>query len=233
MTRFDRLFVWTGGALFIASLATVAWWYAGPLGRANRAPGTSTGMALALDAVLFSVFALHHSLFARTPLKNAVARLVPASLLRSIYVWIASLLLVTLCALWQPVGGVLYDANAWLTVVLVIVQLTGLGLIARSVAAIDPLELAGIRHTDADKEPSPLQTTGPYRLVRHPLYLGWMLIVFGPALLTGDRLAFAAFSSFYLVVAIPWEERSLTAAFGQEYVRYTRQVRWRVIPYVY
>lgn len=234
MTRLERIFVWIGGALFVGALATVAWWYAWPLGRASRTPGTGTGVAIAIDAALFSVFALHHSVFARTPLKTALARVVPARLLRSIYVWIASLLLIALCALWQPIGGVLYDALVPIAVVLAIVQLTGVVLIARSVAAIDPLELAGIRQMDAaDKEPSPLQTSGPYRLVRHPLYLGWMLIVFGPAVLTGDRLAFAVFSSFYLVLAIPWEERSLTAAFGQAYVRYTRQVRWRVIPYVY
>jgi methanethiol S-methyltransferase len=234
MIRFERLFVWIGGVLFVGSLATVAWWYAWPLGHPGPAPARPTGVSLAIDAALFSVFALHHSVFARTPLKNALARLAPARLLRSVYVWIASLLLIALCALWQPIGGVLYDAPSPLTVAFAIVQLTGLVLIVRSVAAIDPLELAGIRQMDAvDEDPPPLQTSGPYRLVRHPLYLGWMLIVFGPALLTGDRLAFAGFSSFYLVVAIPWEERSLTAAFGQAYVRYTRQVRWRVIPYVY
>jgi protein-S-isoprenylcysteine O-methyltransferase Ste14 len=78
-----------------------------------------------------------------------------------------------------------------------------------------------------------LQTTGPYRLVRHPLYLGWMLVVFAPANMTGDRLFFAVITSAYLIAAIPWEERSLVKAFGETYVRYKEQVRSRVIPYVY
>ena len=78
-----------------------------------------------------------------------------------------------------------------------------------------------------------LQTDGPYRLVRHPLYLGWMLIVLGAAHMTGDRLAFAVITSLYLVIAIPWEERSLERTFGDAYRRYQVDVRWRAIPYVF
>jgi len=60
-----------------------------------------------------------------------------------------------------------------------------------------------------------------------------MLLVFGTAHMTTDRLAFAVLSSLYLIVAIPWEERGLIAAFGDDYERYKRKVRWRVLPYVY
>jgi len=57
--------------------------------------------------------------------------------------------------------------------------------------------------------------------------------VFGAARMTGDRLAFAAITTLYLIVAIPLEERSLRRAFGDGYVRYTRQVRWRMLPFIY
>ena len=60
-----------------------------------------------------------------------------------------------------------------------------------------------------------------------------MLVVFGAAHLTGDRLAFAVISSLYLIIAVPWEERSLEREFGQEYLRYKQQVKWRIIPYLY
>jgi protein-S-isoprenylcysteine O-methyltransferase Ste14 len=60
-----------------------------------------------------------------------------------------------------------------------------------------------------------------------------MLIVFGAGHMTGDRLAFAAITSLYIVVAIPWEERALERAFGDDYARYRARVRWRVIPFVY
>ena len=101
---------------------------------------------------------------------------------------------------------------------------------AQSVRAIDALELAGIR---SQSEAAGLQIAGPYRLVRHPLYLGWTLVVFGAAAMTGDRLGFAAITTLYLMLAIPWEERSLRAAFGSDYDRYIRHVRWRMIPFIY
>jgi protein-S-isoprenylcysteine O-methyltransferase Ste14 len=132
--------------------------------------------------------------------------------------------------LWQPIGGQIYGISSWPARLLLAAQLVGVYFIASSVRAIDALELAGIRAPAARQG---LQVVGPYRLVRHPLYLGWMLIVFGAAHMTGDRLAFAVLTSVYLVVAVPWEERSLHAAFGDEYVRYKRHVRWRIIPYLY
>jgi protein-S-isoprenylcysteine O-methyltransferase Ste14 len=60
-----------------------------------------------------------------------------------------------------------------------------------------------------------------------------MLALFGAAHMTADRLAFAAFTSFYLVVAVPWEERSLRQSFGEGYDRYTSDVKWRMIPFIY
>ena len=176
------------------------------------------------------MFALHHSLFARTRTKDALSRLVPDRLLRSVYVWIASLLLVVVCVVWKPIGGVVYHHTGWIAVVHGIVQALGVWMVAQSVRTIDPLELAGIR---SQSDAAGLQVTGPYRLVRHPLYLGWILMVFGAAQVTGDRLAFAAITTLYLVLAIPWEERSLRAAFGNDYERYMRQVQWRMIPFIY
>ncbi len=235
MTRSERVFVWLGGTLFVGSLALWIWWFAIALGRSQ--PWTGWPPVL-VDAALFTIFAAHHSVFARDSIKQRIPA-IPQRLVRSVYVWIASLLLIAVCLLWQPIGGELYNAPPALAIVLALVQLAGVGIIARAVARIDPLELAGIRTEDeaaskrATAGPSALQITGPYRLVRHPIYLGWILIVFGAAHMTGDRLAFAVISSFYLVIAVPWEERSLRQSFGADYDRYVEMVRWRVLPYVY
>ena len=78
--------------------------------------------------------------------------------------------------------------------------------------------------------PPRLVTRGPYVLVRHPIYLGWFLMVFGATPMTGSRLVFATVSSAYLLMAIPWEEASLVEAFGEGYRAYQRQVRWRLVP---
>lgn len=229
MTASERLFVWAGGALFVASLALCAWWYLVMSGRSYGGP--PSWPRFTFDAALFTVFAFHHSVFAREPVKRAVAAVLPGRLIRSVYVWTASLLLMIVCLLWQPVGGDAYAVRGAAALVLIAAQLAGVGVIAWSVRAIDPLELAGIRVPGRTADA--LQIRGPYRLVRHPLYLGWMVAVFGHPHMTGDRLAFAAITSIYLVAAIPLEERSLRAAFGDAYERYRRAVRWRVIPFVY
>jgi protein-S-isoprenylcysteine O-methyltransferase Ste14 len=134
------------------------------------------------------------------------------------------------CVAWRPIGGELYTATGVLAIALGAVQLLGLWITARGVARIDPLELAGIRSA---AQAEGLQVTGPYHWVRHPLYLGWLLMVFGAAHMTGDRLAFATITTGYLIVAIPWEERSLRQSFGDGYDRYMRDVRWRMIPFIY
>jgi protein-S-isoprenylcysteine O-methyltransferase Ste14 len=224
--RFERLVAWGGGGLFVASLAVLAAWLVA-LGRSSPFSGWPP---MVFDGVLFLVFATHHSLLARPAAQKVMRRFVPEHQLRTVYVWTASTLLILVCWLWQPIGGQVFRVTGTRSLAHIVVALAGVLTIALSVRAIDALELAGIRKSHGS---SNLQITGPYRLVRHPLYLGWMLLVFAPANMTGDRLFFAAISSAYLVVAIPWEEASLEAMFGGAYVDYKRTVRSRVIPYVY
>jgi protein-S-isoprenylcysteine O-methyltransferase Ste14 len=155
---------------------------------------------------------------------------VASELLRSTYVWIASLLLLFVCLAWQPIGGEIYRTTGLLAITLMTCQAAGFWLTARGVARIDPLELAGIHPASRSEG---LQVAGPYRWVRHPLYLGWTLMVFGAPQMTGDRLAFATLTTGYLIAAIPWEERSLRQSFGEGYARYARDVKWRMIPFIY
>jgi protein-S-isoprenylcysteine O-methyltransferase Ste14 len=221
---------WAGGALFVASLALTAWWYFVQLGRVQ--PGGSWS-AIGVNAILLTIFATHHSLFARESVKRRLT-VVPETMIRSFYVWVASALLILVVVLWQPVGGELYHVGGAWALVNAAVQAVGLLFIARAVSGLDPLELAGIRQAaGVQPERERLQIAGPYRWVRHPLYLGWMLALFGAARMTGDRLAFAAITSAYLVLAVPWEERSLRTSFGEDYARYTQQVRWRIVPFIY
>ena len=221
------------------SLAVCAWWYTVVLAVPGRdLPSVFTGLhlfgpglpSLIFDAGIFSVFAAHHSVFARDRIKAALERVVPASLLRSVYVWTASALFLLVVVCWSAIGGDLYRVTGWRAALHALVQLTGLAVIAGAVATIDPLELAGIRTRTTHEA---LQVTGLYRWVRHPLYLGWAIAAFGTAHMTGDRLAFAVISTIYLTIAVPWEERSLMRSFGDDYRRYQQRVRWRIVPYVY
>jgi protein-S-isoprenylcysteine O-methyltransferase Ste14 len=228
MTTLERIFAWSGGVMFVVSLAVCAWFYL--IVWSSPAGSAAPLAALGIDALLVMMFAVHHSVFAREQVKDLIARRVPARLLRSFYVWIASVLLLLVCVLWVPVGGELYQVRGWAALIHAAVQIYGVWLIAQAVRGIDPLELAGIRGESAR---GPLQITGPYAFVRHPLYFGWVLAVFGSAHMTGDRLAFGAITTMYLVLAIPWEERSLRRSFGEEYARYQHAVRWRIVPFIY
>lgn len=228
MTPVERLFVWTSGALFVLALAATAYTYL--VVWSTPAPENGTRRAVAVDATLFGVFALHHSVFARERVKAALARVLPERLVRSVYVCTASVLLLAVLAIWREVGGSIYEVTGWRAVGAVLVQLSGLWLIVRAVSTIDPLELAGIRQAHAADT---LHIKGPYRWVRHPIYLGWALMLFGTTHMTGDRLAFAVISGGYLVAGIPFEERSLERTFGNQYRQYRQRVRWRILPFLY
>jgi methanethiol S-methyltransferase len=231
MSTISRAVTWIGGALFVVSLAACVFQYT--IQWSKTVPAGSPVDALRPTAVnigLFAIFALHHSLFAREATKRRLARLVPAGTMRSVYVWAASCLLLFVLALWQPIPGEVYHVTGWRASLHAAVQLAGVWLISRAVAKIDPLELAGIR---PESQGGPLQIAGPYRWVRHPLYLGWVIAVFGAAHMTANRFGFAAITTAYLVAAVPWEEASLRRTFGDAYIRYERAVRWRIVPFVY
>jgi methanethiol S-methyltransferase len=222
---------WLGGAVFVAALAYYAWFFH-TLGTPGP-EGAQVGAATAGNIALFTLFAAHHSMMARSGAKAWITRALPPALERSAYVWVASALFIAVCALWQRVPGQVYMLSppaAWLGWA---VQGLGVVFTVAGGRVLDALDLAGIRQTLTPHASSPIRVVWPFTLVRHPIYLGWALIVFGTPVMTRDRLLWAVVSTFYLVIAIPWEERSLSAAAGPAYSAYQKQVRWRLVPGVY
>jgi protein-S-isoprenylcysteine O-methyltransferase Ste14 len=227
-----------GGALVFALSFVAGGWRFVALGT-PPAHGPLLPAAL-VNAALFGVFALHHSVLAREGVKAWVARTVSPALERPTYVWVASLLFIGMCAAWQPIAGVVYRVPspwAWLAGV---VQLTGGILTIDAARRIDIWVLSGLALPPDSSAPAPsvddnqpLVAVGGYRLVRHPIYLGWVLLVWATSDMTVGRLVFAAVSTAYLVVAVPFEERSLRRRFGPSYDAYRGQVRWRILPGVY
>ncbi len=226
------MFVWTGALLFAASLLSFVVVY----GNLLRIPAPATAApiwpAVLFDLTLFTIFALHHSVMARTGAKAWISRIVSPELERSVYVWIASLLFIAVCWLWQPLPGIAWALEGPLRWLGFGVQLAGLALTERASGIVGVWELAGVRQARRD-QPVEFKVTGPFGLVRHPIYFGWLLIVFGTPEMTCSRLLFAVVSSAYLVVAIPLEEASLVRAFGEKYRAYQRQVRSRLVPGVW
>lgn len=226
-------FAWAGGAAFAASLFVFGYVYG--LRYGQPAAETHGVTAATLDIALFSLFALHHSILARTGIKRRVQRAVGAPLERSLYTWVASLLFLGVLGAWRPIDGTWYQLGGPARVMGYAAQAAGLWLTFRGAAALDPLDLAGVRqvldarHGRAPRH-APLTTHGVYGLVRHPVYFGWALIVCGAPTMTSTRAWFAIVSTGYLALAIPWEERSLVAVFGDAYRQYQSRVRWRMLP---
>jgi protein-S-isoprenylcysteine O-methyltransferase Ste14 len=239
-SRLTGAFAWTGAALFLASLSYFLFSYAVTFG--ETAPAEPSGSAVLVDVALFTVFALHHSVFARARVRAWVERHVPPALERSVYVWLSSLMLIGVCALWQPVPGVAWRVTGAAAWAMYAAQLVGLWLALRSAAIIDIWELSGVRgqgsgangrRSAADGQAMEFKASGPYGWVRHPIYSGWFLMVFFAPAMTMTRLVFAIVSSAYLLIAMPFEERSLVKSSGGAYEHYMRRVRWKLIPGVY
>ncbi|HUR19200.1 MAG TPA: methyltransferase [Vicinamibacterales bacterium] len=229
-----RAFAVIGGLLFASSLAYFLVRYRA-FGQPSGPWTSGRWTTVAIDAGLFTVFALHHSVFARTGIKALISARVSDPLERTTYVWLASLLFVFTLRAWEPVPGMLWHVSgpgAW---VLHAGFAAGLLLTAVAASALDPLELSGVRQAFgwALRQDRALSTTGAYGLVRHPIYLGWVLIVWSVPAMTGTRLVFAAISTFYLVVAVPLEERQMRRTIGRPYEEYARTVRWRMLPGLY
>ena len=229
ITSVSKAFVWVGAILFVVSLLSFLFVYEIVMRVPAASDGGSAMPAVLFNIALFTIFALHHSVMARSGAKAWITRIVPHDLERSLYVWIASLLFLAVCWLWQPLPGVAWMATGVPRWLLWLVQGVGVWLTIRAAAMISVFELAGVRQANHQR-PVEFKATGPFGLVRHPIYLGWILLVFASTPMTMSKLLFAVVSSAYLLAAIPWEEASLIDAFGEKYRSYQAQVRSRILP---
>lgn len=229
------LFAWFAAASFAGSLLYFLYCYL--VVYARPAESTDVTSPVLVNVALFSVFALHHSLCARTGLKARLASVIPPRLERATYTVVASALFAAVCNWWVPVPGRFYSLTAPWSWVAWLAFAAGVGVTLLSARRLDVLDLAGVRQVLTSSRPAasrpPLLTTGMYGLVRHPIYFGWVLLMVGVADMTLTRFVFAAVSTLYLALAVPFEERDLIGTFGPEYASYQQKVRWRIIPWLY
>ena len=223
-------FHWSGALVFLVSLLSFAFIYGIRLRVPAQDDGTTVRDAIT-NVVLFTVFALHHSVMARTGAKAWIARRLPPNLERSVYVWAASVLFLAVCWLWRPLPGVIWQVRGP-GLALYVAQLFGVVLTIAAARLVGVWELAGVTQPDPNRLVK-FSATGPFSLVRHPIYLGWILIVFPSPVMTTSQWLFAVTSTLYLIAAIPLEEASLVEAYGDAYRAYQKQMRWRLVPYVW
>ncbi len=188
-------------------------------------PRTSFTMALMVDLALLAAFALQHSGMARPAFKRWWTKIVPEEAERSTYVLVSSLALVVLYIYWEPIGGVIWSLNGAARSAVIALYLMGWVLLLYTTFLIDHFDLFGLKQVwrrlsnKAYRAPT-FRTPSLYKLVRHPLYIGWLTIFWSAPTMTVAHLIFALGTTGYILIAIRWEENDLVSAFGNTYVDY-------------
>ena len=195
----------------------------------DSVPAVSLSAALFINTLLLTVFALQHSIMARPFFKRAWTKIVPEAAERSTYVLFSSLALILLFALWEPMGGVIWNIqDSTARAILHVCYGFGWCLVLASTFSIDHFDLFGLRQTwryarGVKYEPPVFKQPVLYRIVRHPLYVGWTFVFWATPTMTVAHLFFAVVTTLYILIAIQLEERDLQVA-HPEYADYKKRV---------
>jgi methanethiol S-methyltransferase len=190
----------------------------------------TAALALIVNLVLMSIFAIQHSVMARPQFKRWWTRFIPPSVERTTYVLLASMALVLLFWQWRPMPGLVWR----ITDTRIAMAMTGLSyvgwlVVLTSTFLINHFELFGLHQVTNNligrEMPSPrFRTPLLYHFVRHPIYLGFIIAFWSTPIMTVGHLLFAAVTTTYIFVGIGLEEHDLIDIFGDEYRRYRERV---------
>jgi protein-S-isoprenylcysteine O-methyltransferase Ste14 len=188
------------------------------------------GIALLINGSLLLLFGLQHSVMARPGFKRWWTKFVPETLERPVYVLASSVAMILMFWLWRPMGGTIWHVENPIGVALLYgIFAAGWLIILVATFLINHFDLFGLRQVwlyFRGKEYSPLNFAmpWPYRVVRHPLYVGWLTTFWATPTMTIAHLVFAIGTTAYILVAIRFEERDLVTAHGAAYASYRQRV---------
>jgi protein-S-isoprenylcysteine O-methyltransferase Ste14 len=186
--------------------------------------------AVVVNLILLTIFAVQHSVMARKPFKQWWTKFIPASIERSTYVLLATSALALLLWQWRPIPAVVWQiADPTLAMAVLGVSFFGWFLVLLSTFLINHFELFGLHQVIVNlfgrAMPEPhFRTPVLYKIVRHPIYLGFIIAFWAAPTMTVGHLLFAAVTTAYIFVGIWLEERDLIEQFGNQYRRYRNEV---------
>ena len=196
----------------------------------DRGPDAPVATAVVINLALIALFGFQHSIMARQGFKRAWTRVVPKEAERSVYVLLASLALIILFTAWRPIPGTVWSVeNPLLANLLMGLFAVGWLIVLLSTFLINHFELFGLQqawfHVRGRNAAAP-QFRQPffYKLVRHPLYLGFFIAFWSTPVMSYGHLLLAAGMSLFMLIAIQLEERDLVGLFGRDYEEYRARV---------
>lgn len=196
----------------------------------DRGPDVSFAQAVLVDACLLGLFAVQHSIMARPAFKRWWTTIIPQSIERSTYVLLASLLQLLLFWQWLPIPLVIWNVEQSIGgIFLRGLYFFGWFIIFLSASLINHMDLFGLRQVYLHwqgREYTNVEMKTPllYKLIRHPLMLGFLIAFWATPRMSAGHLIFALATTGYILVGIRLEERDLLTAYGEVYRRYQQRV---------
>ncbi len=196
----------------------------------DAAPTAPFWQALSINLGLLALFAVQHSVMARPAFKRAWTRIVPEPAERSTYVLFSNLAMIAFFVFWEPMGGSIWTVTAepWRSIINGIYFL-GWGVLFYATWLINHFDLFGLRqvwyHFRGQPRPAlKFRVPGMHKHVRHPIYVGWLIIFWTTPTMTAAHFLFAVMTTAYIIIAIQFEEKDLVDTFGDDYRRYQKDV---------
>jgi methanethiol S-methyltransferase len=189
----------------------------------------ATGPALMINTGLISLFALTHGVMARPWFKEKWTKIIPKAAERSTYVLVSSLCLIALYVYWRPMPEVIWQVEGATIIVMLGLLLGGFGMVLISTFLINHFELFGLQQIFTNlkgAEMPKIKFAQPlfYKLVRHPIYTGFIIAFWSAPIMTVGHMLFATLFTAQILISIPHEEKDLEAALGNSYKDYIKRI---------
>ncbi len=192
----------------------------------NDGPLIDWPLAALVDGLLVILFGLQHSLMARKSFKSRLTALIPTAAERSTYVLLSSLVLGVMFWLWYPINFTVWRVEIpWASALITGLFWMGWAIVLLATLLISHFELFGLKQAidrwrDTTQHAPVFRTPLLYKLVRHPLYLGFLIAFWATTDMTVGHLLFSMGLTVYLFIGAYFEERDLVVLFGDRYRQY-------------
>jgi protein-S-isoprenylcysteine O-methyltransferase Ste14 len=196
----------------------------------NSGTVASTLETLVVNLGILALFAVQHTIMARPAFKRWWTQIVPVAIERSIFVLLTNLILILLVWQWRPLPGVIWHITGAAGYIIYGIAALGWGIVLLSTFLIDHFDLFGLKQTflyatGRDYRGAQFRERVLYKVVRHPLMLGFLIAFWATPYMTVGHLLFAATCTVYILIALKIEEATLIELHGEKYEDYKRRVR--------